>query len=123
MRKGAGQRFCVNQMAPIVLSEWGQTGLAPSMQREQDHGQRYQALPRGNASSSDSELEVSEGIVSKVKDMWEQRQDEEMDSRGETQLKVDTLVTNLVSKGHRLTPGRTGGMGTERAEMRSCLLC
>jgi hypothetical protein len=45
-----------------------------------------------------------------------------MDPRGETQLKVETLVTNLVSKGHSLTQGRTGGKGTERAEMRSCLL-
>lgn len=93
------------------------------MYRGQDPGQRFPALPRGNASSSDSdsEPEVSEGPVSEVKDMREQREDEEMDARGKTQLKVDTLVTNLVSKGHSLTPGRTGGTGTGRAEVRSCL--
>jgi hypothetical protein len=64
MKKGAGQRFYVNQMAPIVLFEWGQTGLSPSVCREQDRGQRCPVLHRGNASSSDSKLEVSE-----VKDM------------------------------------------------------
>lgn len=117
MRKGAGQRFYVNQTAPVVLFEQGQTGLSPSMCREQDPGQRRLVLHRGNASSLDSKLEVSE-----VKGMWEQREDEEMDPRGETQLKVETLVTNLVIKGHSLTPGRTGRKGTERAEMRSCLL-
>lgn len=37
-------------------------------------------------------------MMSEVRDMWEQREDEEMDSRGETQLKVDLPVTNLVSK-------------------------
>lgn len=62
------------------------------MCREQDPGQRCLALNRGNASSLDNELEVSEGTVSEVKDMWEQREDEEMDPRGETQLKVDTLA-------------------------------
>lgn len=62
-------------------------------------------------------------MVSKVKDVWEQREDEEMDPRGETQLKVDMLVTNLVNKRDSLTPGRTGETGSEQAEMRSCLLC
>lgn len=123
MRKGAGQRFYVNQTAPIVLFARGKTGLTPRVYGEQDPGQRCLALNRGNASSPDNELDVSEGTVSEVKDMWEQREDEEMDPRGETQLKVDTLMTNLVSKGHSLTPGRTGGTGTERAETRSCLLC
>lgn len=68
---------------------------------------------------SDRGLKVSEGMVSKVKDMWEHGEDEETNSRGESPLKVDTPVTNLVS----LTPGRTGGTGSERAEVRSCLLC
>lgn len=123
MRKGTRQRFYVNQMAPVVLFAWGQTDLTPRVYREQDPGQRCLALDRGNASSPDNKLDVSEETVSKVKDMWEQREDEEIDPRGETQLKVDTLMTNLVSKGHSLTPGRTGGTGTERAETRSCLLC
>lgn len=122
MRKGTRQRFYVNQIAPVVLFAWGRTDLTPRVYREQDPGQRCLALDRGNASSPD-ELDVSEETVSKVKDMWGQREDEEIDPRGETQLKVDTLVTNLVSKGLSLTPGRTGGTGTERAETRSCLLC
>lgn len=71
----------------------------------------------------DIELKVSERMVSEVRDMWEQRGDEEMDSRGETQLKVDLPVTNLVSKRCSLTPGRTGETGSEQAERRSCLLC
>lgn len=69
------------------------------------------------------ELKVSERMVSEVRDMWEQRGDEEMDSHGETQLKVDLPVTNLVSKRCSLTPGRTGETGSEQAERRSCLLC
>lgn len=70
-----------------------------------------------------TELKVSEGMVSEVKDEWEQREDEEMDPRGETQLKVYRPVTNLVSKRYSLTWGRTGETGSEQAEMRCCLLC
>lgn len=55
--------------------------------------------------------------------MWEWRKDEETESRGETQQKVDMPLTNSVSKGHNLTPGRTGETGSEQAEVRSCLLC
>lgn len=69
MRKGAGQRFYVNQMTPNVLFARGQTGLAPWVYREQDPGQTCLVLDRGNASSSDSKLEVSEGTVSEVKGM------------------------------------------------------
>lgn len=41
---------------------------------------------------------MSERKGSKVKETWEYGYDEEIHPRGETQLKVDMHVTNLVSK-------------------------
>lgn len=66
-------------------------------------------------------LEVSERMVSKVKETWEFNGDEEISSCGETKLKVDTHVTNPESKGHSPAQGRAGETG-EGVEM-SCLLC
>lgn len=102
--------------------------MAPRVCGGQGPGGRFQGSSekdaRGNASLCDRELRASEGMVSEVKDVRGQREDEETDSRGETQLKVDMPVTNPVSKRHNsLTPGRTGETGSEQAEARSCLLC